>query len=280
MNTEKVMDALDEVDESYRQETVALMTGEGKQKLHTGRLIRLTLVAAVIVCLFSVTAYGIGSYINSPEAAEKIARQEIEVWKELGLLTSEVEMEGDPYMAFEEAEEKGGDYWYGRIFPHRYCVYWNAEKKYGFHLQVDTSTGKIVSASIDAVADEADIPVKTLEWETWIGPGEEDYGMETFCLYDNYEDIFPADMTVDRFSSLLAEYWGFTGYTLSDTQDEFYRQDWIAVTGDSLLKDMPLDNYYLTVFFEGDQKGVPMYLQLGQYPDYVTLFVGTNHAVG
>lgn len=280
MNTERVMDALGAVKEAYRQEAAELMAGEGKRNLHAGRLVRLTLVAAIIVCLFSATAYGIGSYINSPESAEKIARQEIEVWKEMGILSPEVEIEGDPYMVFEEEEETGNDYWYGRIFPHRYCVYWNADRKYGFHLQVDTATGKITSATIDAHPDETDLPVQELEWETWVGPGEEDYGMKTFFLYDNYDDIFPADMTVDRFCSLLAEYWGFHGYTISDTQDEFYQQNWNAVTGDSLLKDMPLDNYYLTVFFEGDQKGAPMYLQLGRYPDDVMLMLGTGHAVG
>ena len=52
---------------------------------------------------------------------------------------------------------------------------------------------------------------------------------------------------------------------------------------DSLLKDMPRenkDNYYLTVFFDGDQKGAPMYLQLHQFPGYIMLMVGTVHAVG
>ena len=40
------------------------------------------------------------------------------------------------------------------------------------------------------------------------------------------------------------------------------------------------DNYYLTVFFDGDQEGVPMYIELTCFPGYVTLNVGTRHAVG
>ena len=56
------------------------------------------------------------------------------------------------------------------------------------------------------------------------------------------------------------------------------------VDPDTLLKDMtnsdPGENYYLTVFFEGDQEGAPMYIQLHQFPGYVSLMVGTGHAVG
>ena len=91
-------------------------------------------------------------------------------------------------------------------------------------------------------------------------------------------------MTVDRFCSLLAEYWGFSGYTLADTDAEaFYGTHWDAIDGSTLLKDLSSDtreNYYLTVFFDGDQSGAPMYLQLFQFPGYVTLMLGTAHAVG
>ena len=91
-------------------------------------------------------------------------------------------------------------------------------------------------------------------------------------------------MTIDRFCTLLAEYWGFTGYTIADTDDEyFYHQHFDAPDGSTLLKDLNADtneNYYLTVFFDGDQEGAPMYIQLHQFPGYVTLTLGTGHAVG
>ena len=71
---------------------------------------------------------------------------------------------------------------------------------------------------------------------------------------------------------------------MADTIDEvFYDSHWSPVAADSLLKDMPsdnTDNYYLTVFFDGDQEGVPMYLKLTKFPGYVQLSVGTDHAVG
>ena len=57
----------------------------------------------------------------------------------------------------------------------------------------------------------------------------------------------------------------------------------MPVDPDSLLKDLnsdTRDNYYLTVFFEGDQPGAPMHIQLHQFPGYVTLSGGASHAVG
>ena len=109
-------------------------------------------------------------------------------------------------------------------------------------------------------------------------------GTRPMYFYYNFEDIFPADMTVDRFCTLLAEYWGFTSYRLAETVDDMYfDKPQAPVDPDSLLKDItknPRDNYYLTVFFEGDQPGAPMYIQLHQFPGYVTLMVGTGHAVG
>ena len=88
---------------------------------------------------------------------------------------------------------------------------------------------------------------------------------------------------MDRFCTLLAEYWGFTGYRIADTDDDFYGEHWDAVDGSTLLRDLSSDtrgNYYMTVFFEGDQEGAPMYLQLAQFPGRVSLMLGTGHAVG
>ena len=275
MNTEKIMDALALTDENFRQEAIETMYGKGMKK--TGRIVRLLLIAAAVTALLTATAYGIGAYINSPEAAEKVAKQEIEEWKKLGLLSEEVHFDGYADAVVELEETQGDEYFFGRIFPHRYDVRWynrNEGSKYGCNLSIDTASGKIVYASIDANADETDEPIREIEIEN------EDGSKRPWYFYNNFDDIFPADMTVNRFCALLAEYWGFEGYTLSDTEDSFYRQDWDAVTGDSLLKDMPEDNYYLTVYFEGDQKGVPMYIQIGRFPGYVSLFLGTNHMVG
>ncbi len=284
MNTEMLFDALDQVPEKYKTEVLTKMERHYDPK-HTKqrKTVKTILIAAAIACLMSLSAYAVGSAVNSPEAAEKTALQEIEKWKEMGLLSEDVSLEGKADAVYEIEERTGDEYWYGRIFRHRYDVRWYGSPygeggKYSGNFGVDTATGKLYAVAINANADEDDVPLRTVEVERETGDGK----TETLALnvYDNFCDIFPEDMTVDRFCSGLAEYWGFGGYTLSDTHDEFYREDWSAVSGDSLLRDLPQDNYYLTIFFEGDQQGVPMYLQLAAFPGYVTLFLGTNHAVG
>lgn len=247
-------------------------------------------LAAVLILALGATAYAGYASVATPQAAEKVAREQVEVWKEMGLLSQDVTFEGPADAIVEIEEYEGGDYWYGRFFPHSYdvrwyCRTWNEQsrQKYGCNLRVDTLTGKITMANIDADADDDAVPVREEEVEVPSGPDGETT-TRTWSFYDNFGDIFPADITVDRFCSLLAEYWGFSGYTLADTVDTvFYDSVWNPVEADSLLKDMPRenkDNYYLTVFFDGDQKGAPMYLQLHQFPGYIMLMVGTVHAVG
>ena len=122
-----------------------------------------------------------------------------------------------------------------------------------------------------AKADENDEKVERVCWN-----GEKAY------YHANYDDIIPADMTVDKLCTLLGEYWGFTGYTLSGTKDGFYRYDTDVPSGDMLVSELG-DEPYLTVYFDGDQSGVPMYIDLyGFIVDgggvYVNL--GTNHGIG
>lgn len=245
------------------------------------------LIAAVLMLTLSVSAFAGHASISTPKAAEKVAKEQIEVWKRMGILSPEVCFEGEANDIVELEEENGGAAWFGRLFPHSYDVrfYGNSQffsdrQKYGCNLRVDTLTGKIISAFIDAAADEDDVPVREQE----MAEGAEINGQSVWYFYDNFDDIFPADMTVDRFCTLLAEYWGFSGYTLAETDAEyFYQTRYDAIDGSTLLKDINGDtreNYYLTVFFDGDQDGAPMYIQLQQFPGYVDLAVGTNHAVG
>ena len=245
------------------------------------------LIAAVLMLTLSVSAFAAHASISSPKAAEKVALEQIEVWKEMGILSPELYFEGEANDVYEFEERDGGAAWFGRIFPHCYDVrfysnnqFHSDRQKYGCNLRVDTLTGKIISAFIDAAADEDDVPVR----EEAVASPEEQAGMTTWYFYDNFDDIFPADMTVDRFCSLLAEYWGFSGYTLAETDAEyFYQKRYDAIDGSTLLKDIngnTNENYYLTVFFDGDQEGAPMYIQLQQFPGYVDLSVGVTHAVG
>lgn len=255
------------------------------------RIVSLALAAALLLAL-GVSAYGTYTAISTPQAAERVAREQVEVWKRMGLLSPEVHFDGPARQIVEIEEHKGSAYWYGRFFPHSYDVRWyvgpigaDDGAKYGCNLRVDTLTGKIMMAFIDAAADESDSPVRVVESELPVDfddpTGEKE--KHTYYYYDNFEDIFPADMTVDRCCTLLAEYWGFSGYRIADTVDESYGTHFAAIDGSTPLRELsgdPTGNYYLTVFFEGDQEGAPMYLQLQQFPGYVCWSLGTGHAVG
>lgn len=138
--------------------------------------------------------------------------------------------------------------------------------------------------SIKTEEDVEPASEKTLELEMADPSDPSKTKKNTIYFYNNFDDIFPADMTVERFCTLLAEYWGFSGYTLGETVDEEYFDEPVApVEASTLLLDLPADtaeNYYLTVFFKGDQEGAPVYISLDQLPGYVMLSAGVTHAVG
>ncbi len=216
------------------------------------RIVTLALAAALILAL-GAAAYAGGGAALGPESAERVAIEQLAVWKEMGLLSRNVIFEGPPTKIVESPERRGGDYWYGRLFPHCYELRWYSGGEYWGTLDVDTISGKIMCAHVAASE-----------------PGT--------------EKLFPAELTVDRFCSLLAEYWGFSGYRIEDTIDEdMYHAHWAAVDGSTLLKELPEMypmNYYLTVFFEGDQEGAPMYVWLSSSDDSTSLLFGNAHPIG
>ncbi len=293
MKRELLSRALGEIDESFIAEAyrpAEQTAGSSERVVHRKRkrIVTFALAAALLLAL-SVAAYAVNQAVGTPQAAERVARQEIEVWKRLGLLNPELAFEGSAARIVEIPESTGDKRWYGRLFSHSYDVRWYLSRdgaKYGCNLTIDTLSGKIRAATIDARADEDAIPVRQSEWEIPADPGNPDgeQQMMPIYFYDNFEDIFPADMTVDRFCTLLASYWDFTGYRLAETVDEeYFDEPQPPAAPDSLLKELNADkpaNYYLTVFFEGDQPGAPRYIQLNQFPGYVSLMVGTGHAVG
>ena len=251
--------------------------------MKTRRIITLALAAALILTM-TVVAYAAYGAVAGPEAAEKVALEQIEEWKALGLLSRDVHFDGPADYIQEVEARQGSSYWYGRLFPHCYDVRFHSGK-YNGQIHVDTLTGKIIHVILNAHPDETEKPVATKTADVPIDPDDlsKGYRPNTSYLSYNFDDIFPADLTVDRFCSLLAEYWGFSGYRIAETVDGFYGTDFEAIDGSTLLKDLPKSNptnYYLTVFFEGDQVGTPMYIQLDNFPEYVSLVLGNHHNVG
>ncbi len=258
MKRETISLMLNGLDDRYISEAAVLepdAVQEGPERIvHMSkkRIITFALAAALILGL-GVAAYAIGSTALGPESAERVAMEQIEVWKELGLISRNVVLEGPATEIAENRERRGGDYWYGRLFPHSYELRWYSDARYWGTLDVDTISGKIVLA--------------------WLSVRE-----------GGTDDLFPAGMTVDRLCSLLAEYWGFSGYRIEDTTDEeMYHSHWVAVDGSTLLKDLPElypMNYYLTVFFEGDEEGAPMYVYLSTGEKSTSLMLGNAHPIG
>ena len=265
MNGEKVFQAITDLEDRYIEEAICYAPGNAAGApgrivhMKKKRIITLALAAALLLAL-GVGAYAANAAVASPQAAEKVAREQLEELKRMGILAQNVIFEGSATEIFENEEAQGDAYWYSRLFPHNYQVQWYGEGKFSGELRVDTRSGKILYAVICA-------------WP--------DVGNET-NLCKHAEDIIPDDLTVDRFCGLLAEYRGFSGYRIADTTDMIYG-DFPAIDGSVLMKDVPRIapmNYYLTVFFEGDQEGAPMYISLNIFEDCVRLSFGDGHAVG
>ena len=135
-----------------------------------------------------------------------------------------------------------------------------------------------------AFADADEDAVPTGEIELTVGPDGE---TKTFYYYENFDDLLPADQTVDGFCKALAGYWGYGGYRLADRGDPVYTEDYAAcfasVDGSTRMLDVPWDmsgRCSLAVYFDGDAEGAPVYIEIMQYPGYVGMDVGIRHPVG
>ena len=253
---------------------VLKMTDTSRKPRRTGaarRAARVALIAAIIFVLLIGSACAAGLYVNSPEQAWKTAQREIQKMKDMGILSQEVQIGSEAKQIIERREETDPEFYFERLFKRRYDIRVYGDGKYSVNLHIDMETGKITYLSVGAKADENDGLAERAGWN-----GEKAY------YPANYDDIIPADMTVDKLCTLLGEYWGFTGYSLSSTKDGFYRYDTDVPSGDMLVSELG-DEPYLTVYFDGDQSGVPMYIDLyGFIGDgggvYVNL--GTNHGIG
>ena len=288
MNRELLSKAIGAIDDRFIAEArfsvpeEAPGPSERSKHVKKKRIISLA-IAAVLVLSLSITAFAVYDSVSTPQAAEKVAREQMEAWRDLGILRQEVVPEGPADKIIEIEERSGGEAWYGRIFPHSFDIHWYfGEDKYGASLNIDTLDGKIKSANFFAAADEDAEAVD--EIELTVGP---DGQKKTFYYYDNYADLIPDDQTVDDFCSALAAYWGYDGYRLADRGDAVYTEDYAsffaAVDGSTRMLDVPWDMSganFLAVYFNGDAENTPVYIALMRYPGYVGIDVGISHPVG
>lgn len=240
------------------------------------RGVRMALVAAALVLVLAGSALAVSYYVNSPEQALKVAGRELGVLQELGVLAEGIVMDSSlmEYVA-EEPEEvmDAASQAFGhearRLRP-RYNFTVNGEK-YGLSGSVDMATGKLTKLSVSAVSD-ADDPIL---------PGQE-FIAEDGTVYahrDNFHDLIPEELTLEEMCAALCEYWGFTGYRLAGTENQVYGYDAPAPDGARRVQEF-FNEPYITVYFEGDDEGMPMYIELTSFPAYSAVIIGTNHAVG
>ena len=208
-----IMEAAGGIDDEILMEVTSAMQEKNTGKpLRAKRTLRTVLIAAALVLVLAGSALAAGRLINSPAQAVRVARQEIAKMQDMGILSSEFRFfDGEPLYLGEAPNNGVSDYWFGRIFPHSYIVRGTtADGKYFMNLFVDTMSGKIVHISTEAKADETDTPIPGGDVTVETGNGT-----EAFHTYNNYDDILPDGMTVDKFCTLLAKYWGFSGYRLA-----------------------------------------------------------------
>lgn len=269
MNTERFIDSVGLVREAFVQEA---MGGTGlRARPRPARMLRTALIAAAIAALLVVGVYAGSLLVNTPEQAKDAFGRELAAMREMGLLSDE--LDGELY--FNRCTELGANsdrFFPLRVFHKRYMIgavviREDGSSGYRIYGALDMATGKLTSLTVQAFADENDEVVRE---------------SDGYKFYENYDDIFDTSLTVGRYCDLLAEYWGFSGWTLGSFADGAFDDKYPAPTADTLLKDVPTmsGNYYLPVYFDGDENGAPMYIELIQFPDSVGFMVGTNHALG
>ena len=268
MKRDIVSDVLGYIDDSYISEAANYSASQNnldEKTIKRKRLFKVVLVAAMLMSLFAVTAVGVEMYVNSPQMAVEIAKKELAKMQDIGILSGDIVIENEPKIVeFEERKTKEG-----RIYNHLYSVR-SLNGKYSVTFDVDTKDGIVRSFNIEAFGDESDERSDDREMEL---------NGKVYYYYNNFDDIFDPTMTVDKFCIRLAKYWGFTGYTLSSTEDEFYGYDTEAPDGSALLSSI-CEGPYITVYFEGDQRNMPMYIELGRFPGRMFLVVGKGHLNG
>ena len=278
MREEKIMDAMNDIRDEYVESAGKFMgqlEPESREKKPGRRRrgwVKIVLIAAVIASLLSLPAYALTEYLlNSPEQALKQAMEEIDRINELGIIQAKVEPDAEVTRIDKLPEAELGESYFHRILYPRYQVGISGEK-YTFITQLNMATGKFQFISIIARADEGDEPISYSEIVT-------DKGLELVPYYNNTDDLVSPELTVGELCSALAEYWGFEGYTLSGTENKDYNWDVEAPSEDSLVSDI-CDGPYITVYFQGDQEGVPMYIEIYRVVGSTTMSIGTNHMVG
>lgn len=190
----------------------------------------------------------------------------------LGILSEEIALDPNAvsYFAFNEAGKKPVNGYEGRVLPAHYNLTCTSSDGIFVSLSIDAETRKALSCAIEAKTREGD--------EKLDKPAIEFDGKE-LEYHDSLYRITDGEMTLDKLCALLCDYWGFTGCTLSGTKDDCYDYDTEAPAGDTTLREI-MDAPYITVYFDGDAEGCPMYIEGVYFPENTHFSFGYGHLVG
>lgn len=282
MRPEQFLDSFGSIRDDYissAQEFLGLETPSARpaSSKSIGKTIRTLLIAAVLVSLLTTTAFAASEYLlNSPEQAVKAVGEQLALWHDMGVLSAELEISAENTRVFKmDSAQDLGESFFHRLLKPRYNLLCKSSS-YVVSTDIDMATGKLGFVSITAYADEDDAPIYTEDAVISTGAGDE---QTSYLYYNNTDDIVPDALSVDALCAALAEYWGFSAYTLSGTEDAMYGWDASAPAGDMLVKAL-VDQPYITVYFDGDQSGVPMYIELYRIANATVFSIGTNHMLG
>ena len=222
----------------------------------------------------SPTAAPVPSEESAPGEEEifAAAQNALDELHSLGILSEKIVLDPDAvgYFAFNEAGKNPVNGYEGRVLPAYYNLTCKSIDGIFVSLSIDADTGKALSCNVEAKTREGD--------EKLDKPAIEFDGKE-LEYHDSLYRITDGEMTLDELCELLRDYWGFTGYTLSGTKDDFYSYDTDAPSGEATLREI-MDEPYITVYFDGDAEGCPMYIEGVYFPENTHFSFGYGHLVG
>ena len=211
------------------------------------------------------------SLTEEQEAALAAAQAALDELYDLELLSTHHHLnpEKASYLGVTEPDQKATTF-NDRILPLCYQVSCGTEEGNWVSVYVSIDSGKALACSIATRPQEGD---PKLEKEPIDMDGRKLY------FYDSFARVMREDMTLEEYCTLLNDYWGFDGYTISGTQYADYGYDTQPPAGDTLMKDL-VGQPFVTLYFEGDQENMPMFLEGCNSPEDIHFSFGFGHMVG
>ena len=211
------------------------------------------------------------SLTEEQKAALAAAQAALDELYELGLLSTHHHLDLSPHDHVEITEpDKKATSFNDRILPPCYYVNCSTEEGNWIVIYVSIDSGKALACSITTRPQEGD---PQLDKEPIDMDGRKLY------YYDSFSRVMREDMTLEEYCTLLNDYWGFDGCTISGTQYADYGYDTQPPAGDTLMKEL-MDQPFVTLYFTGDQEDMPMFLEGLYFPEDTHFNFGFFHTVG